>query len=55
MLIIVPAVPLRVLQVIVEPSEQDLLWRKSQELLQSFTILKQSIELGMQLNIDLAE
>lgn len=50
-----PSLPLGVLQVIVEPTEQDLLWGQAQELLQSLILLQQTVQLGVELNIDLAQ
>lgn len=40
---------------IVEPPEQDLLRRQSKELLKSLILLKQSVELGVQLDVNLAQ
>jgi len=39
----------------VEPPQQDLVRRQPQELFQSLSILQQSVELGMNLDIDLAQ
>lgn len=47
--------PLRVLQVVVEPSQEDLLRGQAQELLECLVILQQPVQLGVQLDIDLAE
>ena len=47
--------PLCVLQVVVEPSQQDLLRRQAQELLECLVIFQQSVQLRVQLDVDLAE
>lgn len=47
--------PLGILQVVVEPAQQDLLSGKAQELLQSLIIFQQSVQLRVESDIDLAE
>lgn len=49
------SVPLRVLQVVVDPAQQDLLRRQAQELLECLIVLQQPVQLRVQLNVDLAE
>lgn len=40
---------------IVEPSEEDLIWGQTEEIFDGFTLLAQTVELGVKLNIDLGE
>lgn len=47
--------PASVLQMIVEPSQQDLLRRQSQELLQGLAVLQQTVQLRVQLDVNLAQ
>lgn len=47
--------PLGVVQMVVEPPQQDLLRRQPQELLQSLAVFEETIELRMQLNINFAQ
>ncbi|KAH3661835.1 hypothetical protein OGAPHI_006013 [Ogataea philodendri] len=49
------SVPVGCFEMIVEPSEQNLFRRKSQELFQSLVILQQSVQFWMELDIDLAQ
>ena len=49
------SVPLGVLQVVVEPAQQNLLGGKAQELLQSLVVFQQSVQLRVESNVDLAE
>jgi hypothetical protein len=48
-------VPFGSLQVIVEPSQQNLIWRQPQEFLQSLPVIQQPVQLGMNLDINLGE
>lgn len=49
------SVPACSFQVEVEPSQEDLVGWQSQELLQSLSIFEESVELGVQLDVDLVE
>lgn len=49
------SVPLGVLQVVVEPSKQDLFWGQSQELLQSLVLVQQSVQLRVEFDVNLAQ
>jgi hypothetical protein len=49
------SVPSSRLQVVVEPSEQDLVWRQAQELLQCLAVVEQAVQLGVDLDVDLGE
>lgn len=40
---------------VVEPSQQNLLWRKTEELLQRFVLLQETVQLGVQTDIDLGQ
>lgn len=50
-----PSIPFRVLEVVVEPTQQDLLRGQAQELLQSLVFFQESVKLGVQLDINLAQ
>lgn len=39
----------------VEPSQQNLLWRKAKELLQRLILLQETVQLGVKTNIDLGQ
>lgn len=47
--------PLGVLEVVVEPAQQNLLRRQAQELLECLVVFQQPVQLGVQLDVDLAE
>lgn len=49
------AVPSCSLQVVVEPSQQNLLWGKTKELFQGLILLQETVQLGVQTNIDLGQ
>lgn len=49
------SLPSRSFQVVVEPSKQDLVWRKSQKLLQRLSIVQKTVQFGVDLDVDLAE
>lgn len=51
----IPSIPFRVLKVVVEPTEQDLLRWQAQELLQSLVFFQESVKFGVQLDVDLAQ
>jgi hypothetical protein len=48
-------VPLGVLQVVVEPAQENLLRGQSQELLEGLIVLQQPVQLGVQFNVDLSQ
>ncbi len=50
-----PPLPTSSLEVVVEPAEEDLLWRQAQELLQGLVLFEQPVELRVQLDVDLAQ
>jgi len=49
----IPPVPPRLLQVIVEPSQEDLIRRQPQQIVDGFPILTKTVQLGVQLDVDL--
>lgn len=49
------SVPFGRLQVVVEPSQQDLIRRKPQELFKGLSIVQQPVQFGMDLDIDFGE
>jgi hypothetical protein len=50
-----PSLPAGRLEMEVEPPEQDLVRRQSEELLQCLVLVQQAVQLGVQLDVDLAE
>lgn len=51
----VPSGPASSFEMIIEPAQEDLLRRQTEELLQGLVLLKQAVQLGVQFDVDLAE
>jgi hypothetical protein len=51
----IPSFPIGSLEVVVEPTEKNLIWRKTQEFIKSFSVFEQTIQFRVKFNIDLAK